>query len=254
MSASGAALAAEWIKTSTIRGPRWTVAALFVATVGLGALICWFTNRDFASAVSDGQVFDPVSTGFGGLLLGQLAAVVLGVTMIGGEYASGMIRVSLAAVPVRGRLLLAKAAVLTAIVLAAGLVTAFVTFFLGQALLGSHGTTIGAPHVLRAVVGAGIYLTLIALFSLGVATMLRSQTLALGILVPFFFMVSSILEAIPGVRHVAQYLPDKAGQRILQIHAQNHDSFGPWTGIAITVGWVAASLLGAWLLLRRRDA
>ncbi|WP_037572742.1 ABC transporter permease subunit [Phaeacidiphilus oryzae] len=252
--ATSAALAAEWTKFRTVRGPRWTALALFVATVGLGAVICVFTANDFQSVVGSSGYFDPVSTGFGGLMLGQLAAVVLGVTVIGGEYASGMIRVSLAAVPVRGRLLFAKGVVLAAGVFVIGLITAFVTFFLGQALLGEHGTTIGAPGVLRAVIGCALYLTLLALFSLGATTMLRSRTLALGILVPFFFMVSSILQAIPGVKAFAKYLPDKAGQRIMDVHQPSDASFGPWTGILITVLWVAAALCGGWLVLRQRDA
>jgi ABC-type transport system involved in multi-copper enzyme maturation permease subunit len=252
--ATPAAIAAEWTKVSTVRGPRWTALALFVATVGLGAVICVFTAEDFDSVVGSEGYFDPVGTSFGGLMLGQLAAVVLGVTVIGGEYASGMIRTSLAAVPVRGRLLFAKVVVLATGMFAVSAVTAFVTFFLGQALLGTHGTTIGAPGVLGAVLGCAIYLTLMALFSLGVATMLRSRTLALGILVPFFFMVSSILQVIPGVRSVAKYLPDKAGQLILAAHQPADAAFGPWTGILITVAWVAAALCGGWLVLRKRDA
>ena len=75
----------------------------------------------------------------------------------------------------------------------------------GQAMLGKHGDSIGDPSVLRAVLGGAFYLTLIALFLLGVTTMLRRQTLALGILMPFFFLVSGILQAIPGATRATQF-------------------------------------------------
>jgi ABC-2 type transport system permease protein len=244
---------AEWTKLRTLRSPGAMLIAAYVATVGGGALLTFFINKNFSSMPTDAP-FEPVRSAFGGLVLGQLAMVVLGVTMIGGEYASGMIRATLAAVPERGLLLAAKAVVLTAVTLVAGLVIAFSTFFVGQAMLGKHGVSIGDPNVLRAVLGGAFYLTLIALFSLGVTTMLRRQTLALGILMPFFFLVSGILQAIPGVTKATQFLPDQAGQKFLQIHHQSKDAFGPWTGALITVAWVALALLGAWLTVRRRDA
>ncbi len=246
------AVSAEWTKLRTVRGPRRALAGGFTATVGLGAVLCFFMARDFASISRSGP-FEPVRASFGGLVLGQLAAVVLGVTIIGGEYASGMIRLSLAAVPSRGVLFTAKAAVLAAATFAVGVVTAFTTFFVGQAMLGRHGVSIGDPGVLRAVVLGAFYPVLIALLSFGVATMLRRQTLALGILVPFFFLVSGILEAIPGIGTVTRYLPDQAGQKALQIHHQA-GSYGPWTGLLIALGWTAACLLAGWLTLRRRDA
>ena len=246
-------ISAEWTKLRTLRGPRAMLIAGFVAVVGGGALLTFFINRNFNSLPGDAP-FEPVRSSFGGLVLGQLAMVMLGVTMIGGEYASGMIRATLAAVPERGLLLAAKSLVLTAVTLAAGLVTAFSTFFVGQAMLGKHGVGIGDANVLRAVLGGAFYLTLIALFSLGVTTILRRQTLALGILMPFFFLISGILQAIPGVTKATQFLPDQAGQKFLQIHHQSKDAFGPWTGALITMAWVTLALLGAWVTLRRRDA
>src|SRR6185437_14832700 len=127
-------ISAEWTKLRTLRGPRAMLIAGFVAVVGGGALLTFFINRNFGSVPTDGP-FEPVRSSFGGLVLGQLAMVMLGVTMIGGEYASGMIRATLAAVPQRGMLLAGKAIVLTAVTLTAGLATAFSAFFIGQAIL-----------------------------------------------------------------------------------------------------------------------
>ncbi|WP_190175557.1 SDR family oxidoreductase, partial [Streptomyces nitrosporeus] len=108
----------------------------------------------------------------------------------------------------------------------------FVTFFVGQALLGSHSTSLGEPHVLRAVFGAALYLTMLCLFSAGVTTMLHNQTLALGVLVPFFFLLSPILSAVPKVKTLAHYFPDyavyaatKAG--LTQLSAALRTELGP---------------------------
>jgi ABC-2 type transport system permease protein len=247
-----AAMNAEWIKLRSVRGPRWTLLAGFVATVGLGVLLSYFMGRNVDP--TDGKPFEPVRTSFGGLVLGQLAMVVLGVTVIGGEYVSGMIRLSLAAVPGRGMFFAAKAAVLAAVTLAAGLATAFTAFFIGQAVLGGHGVSLTDPGVLRAVLAGALYPVTIALIALSVATMLRRQTLALGLLIPFFFLVSTILQAIPGVTKATQFLPDQAGQKALQLHHQSGNDFGPWTGLLICAAWVTASLLTAWLTLHHRDA
>ncbi len=114
-----------------------------------------------------------------------------------------MIRNSLAAVPRRGVLYFGKLTVAGVAALAVGMVTSFATFFAGQAVLGSHGTTIGAHNVLRATLGAGLYMTLIAVFSMGVAGMLRSSMLAMGVLMPFFFLVTQILASVPGAKDVA---------------------------------------------------
>jgi hypothetical protein len=127
---------AEWTKLRTLRGPRWTLLAGLLAAIAFGALISYFMNRNFASVVSDGKPFEPVRTSFGGLVLGQLAMVVLGVTVIGGEYASGMIRLSLTAVPDRTVFYVAKAAVLAAVTLLVGLLTAFTAFFIGPSAPG----------------------------------------------------------------------------------------------------------------------
>jgi ABC-2 type transport system permease protein len=148
--------------------------------------------------------------------------------------------------------------VATLLALVVGMATSFLSFFLGQALLGPHRTTIGEPNVLRAVVGAGLYMALIALFSMGVATMLRSSMLSLGILMPFFFLISQILSAVPGAKNVARYFPDRAGSQIMQVvpDAMNSDPapYGPWGGLGIMALWVIAALACGYLVLRKRDA
>lgn len=259
MASVPAVLTSEWTKIRTVSSTVWTLIAAFGVTVAMSAAICALMNAQFDNLPpAERAAFDPTPVSFSGLTLGQLAMVVFGVLVVGTEYGSGMIRTSLAAVPRRGTFLFSKVAVAGALALAVGVVTAFVSFFLGQALLGDLGTTIDAPHVLRAVIGGGLYMGLIGIFSMGVATILRSSMLSLGILMPFFFLVSQILSVVPVAKKVARYFPDQAGRKIMQVapDAMNGDPspYGPWGGLGILVAWVAAALIGGYLLLRRRDA
>jgi ABC-2 type transport system permease protein len=250
-------LRSEWTKIRSVSSTVWTLSVAAVVTIALGALLSYLSKRDFGG-MSRGQrlTFDPTFVSFAGTSLGQLAMIVFGVLVVSNEYSTGMIRASLAAVPRRGRFLFGKIAVATALALVVGLLTSFLTFFLGQAMLGPLRAHIGDPGVLRAVFGGGLYMTLIAMFSMGVAAMLRSPLLSLGILMPFFFLISNILGGVPATKKVGQYLPDQAGRRIMRVVTPLDDTapYGPWGGLGIMVLWVLAALAGGYLLLRERDA
>ncbi|MFF1923708.1 ABC transporter permease subunit [Streptomyces sp. NPDC058221] len=259
MASVPAVLTSEWTKIRTVSSTTWTLISAFLVTVAMGAALCAVMNSQFDDlSNAERATFDPTFISFSGMILGQLAMVVFGVLVVGTEYSSGMIRTSLAAVPQRATFLFSKMLVAGVLALVVGLVTSFVSFFLGQALLGDHSIGIGADNVLRAVVGAGLYMGLIAIFSMGVASMLRSSMLSLGILMPFFFLVSQILSAVPGAKSVARYFPDQAGSKIMQVvpDAMNSDPapYGPWAGLLIMVAWVVAAVIGGFLVLKKRDA
>jgi ABC-type transport system involved in multi-copper enzyme maturation permease subunit len=256
MAAPSAVLQSEWTKVRSVRSTVWTLGSALLVTVILSGLLCLLTNAQWDNfGESDRAGFDPTSSSFSGLLLGQLALIVFGVLVVSSEYSTGMIRTSLAAVPQRGTFYASKVAVIGALALVVGMATAFLSFFVGQALLGDHSTSITDHGVLRAVVGAGLYMTLTVLFSAGIAMMLRSPMFGLGILMPFFFLISPILAAVPGAKNVARYFPDRAGSKIMQVVSINDDRpYGPWAGLGIMLLWVAAALIGGYVVLKKRDA
>ncbi|MCX5601434.1 MULTISPECIES: ABC transporter permease [Streptomyces phaeochromogenes group] len=247
----------EWTKIRSVASTVWTLSLAAVVTVALGVLISLLSKNEFDDlSTKDRLSFDPTFISFAGMSLGQLAMIVFGVLVVSNEYSTGMIRTSLAAVPQRGTFLFSKIAVATGLAFVVALATSFVAFFLGQAMLGSHRASIGDPGVLRAVIGGGLYMTLIALFSMGVATMLRSPMLSLGILMPFFFLISAILGNVDATKKFGQYLPDQAGSKIMQVVTPIDDDvpYGPWGGLGIMVLWVLVAVVGGYVLLKKRDA
>ncbi|MFI7098107.1 ABC transporter permease [Streptomyces sp. NPDC050161] len=256
MAVVGQVLRSEWTKIRSVRSTVWTLGVAVVVTIGIGVLICALAKSDFdAMPVRDRIAFDATNISFAGMGLGQLAMIVFGVLVVSNEYSTGMIRSSLAAVPQRATFLFCKLAVATALVFLVGLVTSFLAFFAGQAMLGGHAARIDDPGVLRAVIGGGLYMTLIALFSMAVATMLRSPMLSLGILMPFFFLISNILGNVSATRKAGHYLPDQAGRRIMQVVPTGDEvPYGPWGGLGIMAAWTVAALICGFVLLKRRDA
>ncbi|MFF2204381.1 ABC transporter permease subunit [Streptomyces sp. NPDC058145] len=255
--AAAEVIRSEWTKIRSVSSTVWTLSLAVLVTLALGMLISALTRSQFDNMpVRERLSFDATVVSFAGMTLGQLAMIVFGVLVVSNEYSTGMIRVSLAAVPQRGTFLFGKIAVATALALVVGMATSFAAFFLGQAMLGSLRTHLGDPGVLRAVIGGGLYMTLIAMFSMGVATMLRSPLLSLGILMPFFFLVSNILGNVDATKKVGRFLPDQAGSRIMQVVPRIGDDtpYGPWGGLGIMALWVVAALAGGYVLLKRRDA
>jgi ABC-2 type transport system permease protein len=250
-------LRSEWTKIRSVASTVWTLSLAAVVTVVLGVLISLLSKNEFDDMSADDQLsFDPTYISFAGTSLGQLAMIVFGVLVVGNEYSTGMIRTSLSAVPQRGTFLFSKMAVATVLAFLVAVVTSFVAFFLGQAMLGSHRASISDPGVLRAIIGSALYMTLIAVFSMGVATMLRSPMLSLGVLMPFFFLISNILGNVSATKKIGQFLPDQAGSKIMQVVTPVDDDvpYGPWGGLGIMALWVVLAVAGGYALLKRRDA
>jgi ABC-2 type transport system permease protein len=236
------AFRAEWIKIRTLRPLLWGLLAVLLATVAFSAL-AGLDN-------SDDPDFDALFSAFFGVSFGQIAAITFGAQAVSAEYQGGALRVSLAAVPGRGRWFLAKTAAIAAPVLAVGLVTGLASLVVGTSVLGTRADGLGGAEEIRAVVGCALYLTLMALLAAGLAAVLRSGVATLSILIPFLLIVSFVVGGASG--SIADFLPDKAGQTVL--HETGNGTLGPWSGLAVTALWTAAALVAGGWSVRRRDA
>ncbi|MFD0417233.1 ABC transporter permease [Streptomyces sp. NPDC127108] len=243
---TSAVLHSEWIKIKSLRGSVGSLIAVFVATVAITVLVF----ATVGGAEADNADAEPLFDAFYAFNFGQVAAISFGATAVSSEYVNGALRVSLAAVPRRGLFYGAKTAVLGAAALLVGLVTSFTTFLGGQAFLGDDAIGLGHPGAVRACVGGGVYLALMALFAAGLAAVLRSGVAVLSVLIPFTLIVPFVLGDMAG--GAAQFLPDRAGQQIL--HEAPDGMLGPWPGLGVTALWAAASLAAGWWAVRRRDA
>ncbi|MCX5598689.1 ABC transporter permease [Streptomyces phaeochromogenes] len=235
-------LHSEWLKIRTLRSLVAGLGALVLVTAAFSALAGLDNSAD--------ADFDPLFSAFFGVSFGQIAAITFGAQAVSSEFQGGALRVSLSAVPHRGRWFAAKATAIGVPVLAVGLLTGCVSLAVGKAVLGDRASGMSWSEGLRGVVGCGIYLALMALFAAGLAMLLRSGVATLSILIPFLLIVSFVVGDVSG--SAADFLPDKAGQ--VALHETWGGALGPWTGLAVTAVWAGVALLaGAWSV-RRRDA
>jgi ABC-2 type transport system permease protein len=257
----GSLMVAEWTKIRSVRSTIWSLIAFVVVTLSFTALITWLIASNWSQARPEQRaatVSDPVSTILGtGLGFGQLAICVLGVLIISGEYSTGMIRASLLAVPKRLPMLAAKGVVFAAAVLIAGEVVALGSFFIGAAILHSHApVALSDPGVTRAVIGAGLYLAVLGLFSLAIGGLMRHSAGAISTTIGVVFVLPIVAGFLPGGwgQHVHDYLPSVAGPMIAQAHQGLHQVLSPWQGFGLFCAWTALLLGAAFYLLKRRDA
>jgi ABC-2 type transport system permease protein len=235
-------LHAEWLKIRTLRSLYGALCALLAVSTAFSAL-------SGAADTSDPES-DPLFTGFSGVLPGQIAVIAFGAMAMSAEFHGDALRLSLAAVPQRGRWFAAKAVAVGVPAFLTGLFTAGASLAAARAGLGAAADGLTAAQQARGVVGCGLYLALMALLATGLAALLRSGVGALSVLIPFVLVVSFVVGDTAG--KVTDFLPDKAGQVVL--HQNWEGTLGPWTGLAVTAAWTAAALAGGAWSVHRRDA
>jgi ABC-2 type transport system permease protein len=252
-------LRSEWTKLRTVRSTMWTLGVTVVVGIGISALACAETRAHW-STMGPGQrvSFDPTSTSLTALLFCQLAIGVLGVLVMSAEYGTGTIRATFAAAPRRPQVLAAKVIVFGVVTLVVAELVAFASFFVGQALLTAPAThaSLSTPGALRAVVGTGLYLGVIGLFALGLATIIRHTAGAISAFVGLLLVLPIIIEALPSSLQfdIRRFLPLQIGGVMMSVNTQNGHSFGPWAGFLVLCVYAAALLVIGGVLLVRRDA
>ena len=255
-------LLAEWTKIRSVRSTVWTLLLFVVLTVGLTTGVTALVVNSWGKRGSGGGeaaiIADPVGFILGaGIGLGQLTICVLGVLVITTEYSTGVIRASLLAVPRRIPMLIAKLVVFGALLIVLAEIVAFGSFFLGSLLLHSKvPVSLSDPGVARAVVGAGIYLTVLGLFALGIGALIRHTAGGIATVIGAVLVVPLITGFLPGSwgHHINGYLPEQAGSMIYQAHQSANQVLTPWQGFGVFCVWTAVLLGVAGYLLVRRDA
>jgi ABC-2 type transport system permease protein len=255
-------LHAEWTKLRTTAGPAWLLAAAVAATVALSVLAIAATSCPAGSACA----VDTTKLSLTGVQLGQAVVAILAVLVISGEYSTGMIRITFAALPRRLGVLAAKAALVTGLVLAAGALAVLGGLLAGRLILPGHGFTaahgfaaLSLAHgpTLRAAAGSVLYLALVGLLSLGVAAMVRDSAVAIGVILALLYLfpiVATVTSDPKWQRHLEQIGPMTAGLAIQATTGLRGLPISPWAGLGVLAAWAAGALLAGGLLLRQRDA
>lgn len=258
----GPVLRSEWTKFRSVRSTFWTLAATVVVVVGISVaagfgFLAHFHHLGPQRRARELVGFDPTSLSLSGIFLAQLTVGVLGVLVISSEYGTGMIRATFAAVPRWGLVLTAKAVVFALAALVVGLASSFIAFFVGQTILAGDAlqASIGQPGVLRAVVGGGLYLTVLGLLAVGLGAIIRSTAGGIAALVGLVIVVPGVAHALPqSWQHALdKSLPSETGQTIMNVASQAH-YLGPWVGFGVFCAWAAAMLAAAVVLTARWDA
>jgi ABC-type transport system involved in multi-copper enzyme maturation permease subunit len=248
----------EWTKLRTVRSTVFSLAAVIGFLIGFAILVPEVVVHHWPPQnPRDIATFDPVGASLVGGFFAQLAVGVLGVLVMTGEYATGMIRATLSAVPKRIPVLWAKALVygLTCLVLAS--VAQVSAFFIGQAILSSKDIDVsfGEGHVARMVLGGALYLTGVGLLGLGLGALLRNTAAAITSLFGLLFVVPIVVHFLPQSWNDAiwKYLPGNAGTGIMALHP-DPNGLGVWTGMLVFFLYPVVVLALAGVSLVRRDA
>jgi ABC-2 type transport system permease protein len=256
-------LHAEWTKLRTVSGPAWLLAGLIAATVAVSAAATAAVRCPAGTACS----VDTTKLSLTGIEFGQAIVAILAVLVISAEYSTGMIRVTLTAMPRRSAVLAAKAVVVVSLVLAAGTIAVGGSLLAGRVILPGHGFTpargfplesLADGPTLRAAAGSVLYLALIALLSLGIATVVRDSAVAIGIVLGLLYLSPIILSVVAGdpvwSHRLERYAPMNAGLTIQDTIGLRGLPISPWGGLGVLAVWAAAAMLAGGLVLRWRDA
>jgi ABC-2 type transport system permease protein len=246
----------EWIKLRSVRSTVLSLAAAAAAVIALGLILSGVRSGSIGPQELGLQAGnDPVATSLGGVNLGQLFVGVLGVILVTAEYSTGTIRCTLTAVPWRLPVLGAKAVVFGGATMVFMAAAVFAAFLGGQAIVGTSGASLGDASVLRAVIGAAVYLTGVGLLGLATGAILRGTGIAIGALFAVMYAVPGLFPLLPRTWNdtIGPYLPSNAGMAFMSV-SRSAGTLAPLVGLAVFVGYVLAAFAVAAVLLKRRDA
>jgi len=253
----GDLVAAEWIKLRSLRSTYFMLMAAAVTALAIGMLVC---NVDASQAAGPATAHrtpvDPLADSFVGFAIAQLIFAALGVLTMTGEYSSGLIRTTFAAVPARRAVLAAKAAVVCSVSLTVGLGTALAAFLAGQAILSTRylGISLSHPGAARAIIAAGLFLPAVTMTGLALGVLIRNAAGALAVIVAVLFVLPEFLNGTSKwVIDIADALPANAIRRLVALHPLPHAP-SMTESLIVMIAYPVVTLAAAAIVIRRRDA
>ena len=248
-------LLSEWVKLRSLRSTAWTLLSAVVLMIGIGWLAGWGA-RDTWSELSPQEqaTFSPVDVTLAGFYLAQLAVSVLGVLLVTGEYATGMVRATFAAAPRRLPVLWAKAVLFAGVTFLLMLLAAVAAFLGGQRLLGEHGTTLSEAGSIRGIIGVAGYLTVVAALAVALGFIIRSTAGGVATMCGLLLVAptAGLLLPISWREQMLPYLPSNAGAAAFSAQPAP-DSLSAAAGSTALAVWLLAAVTSAALVLTRRD-
>ncbi|KDN23403.1 ABC transporter integral membrane protein [Amycolatopsis rifamycinica] len=247
------AVASEWTKFWSVRATWWCLAA------GTALTAFYATLSAIAQRIGDEpQSADTIALG-GGFYLAQFAVIALATLFVTSEYAAGGIRSTLLWTPVRARVALAKAAVLSPVLFGYGVLLSCAGMAVATAVMDGHGLPTSWQAAFTTASGMGGYFALLGLLCTGIAWALRS---AAGTLVSVIVLLvpAPLIVASLGLPEAMPYFPGIAGVNAMVEAGRPNPitmtaaPYAPWVGLVICAVWAAAALLAGTAVLRRRDA
>ena len=262
-------LASEWIKLASLRSTIWCGVLIVVLTLAAGLLLSVFVNAGGVAPPASRQDSLQVTVVTLGARFTQLIACIFGVLVIGGEYATGMIRTTFISVPRRWPAILAKLIVLALATFLVTEIATFLTLAVAAAILPAHGITVrlDAASVIAPMLGAGLYLALVAVLACLIGVIVRNSAAGIAIVLGLILVVPTVLTIIAAltraawIQNVGAVLPSSAGERLYSYTADAPGgvvggvlTLTPGFAILVLLGWIVVAALIAFPLVARRDA
>lgn len=260
----GSLLRAEWIGLTSLRGTYAALIVGFALILLPAAAFSLVYGIDFAGASAAEQQemlawIPPAGTlAVNGAMFSVVVATIVGASIFAKEHSTGSLRTQLSAAPRRLPMFTAKAAVVIVATLVASLVAFALAFALAAVVYGAFEIPLALDDALVGVVvpivGAALFTACTALFALGIAGLLRSETWTVTLVIAFLFVVPTILMTLPWAwgAEVSELLLGTTGQSLA--FAANGLDAAYWTDLALTVGWAAVAFFGGAAITNRRDA
>jgi ABC-type transport system involved in multi-copper enzyme maturation permease subunit len=248
----------------TAPGTGFHQAGGIVTVTGTGDIAPYVAGADGGTAAT-------IISTLQGTVAGLIAAVVVATMFMTSEYRRGLIRVTFAAAPGRGRVLAAKAAVIGSVTFLAGLAGATVAAGLGERILRSNGNVILPASLasnVRVVAGTAALLAVAAVLALALGAIFRRSAAAITVVIAAIVLPYLLaLTALPGgaadwllrLTPAAAFAIQQTTPQYPQVSASytvgnGYFPLAPWAGFAVLCGYAVLALGAAIVGVRRRDA